>query len=142
MMEAGWRSCATPPSELLLGGLLLRHGYVGHCSRILDWTHGHIGEGKPIRGHAVDQQLRAPVVLTVIETESTVGLESRQKRAVHAGLRLAGVENVHGVFLVRSQKGCSLANTSRQKPVCRGVRGGCDTRILSAIALGDDCATG
>src|SRR5215831_1260962 len=105
MLEAGWRFVRHPThSVLLLGGLLHQRGLrnVGYCSRILNWTYGHIGKGEPIRGQAVDQQLGAPVVLAVVKTESTVGLEGRQKRTVDPRLRLAGVENVHGVFLVGS----------------------------------------
>ena len=51
-------ACAPPRIPvLLLGGLLQERGLrdVGHGGRILNWTYGHIGESKPIRGHAVDQ---------------------------------------------------------------------------------------
>src|SRR5262245_7075148 len=104
MLEARWRTNAAPHSRVRLGDPPHRSGLldVGHGSRILNWTHGHSGEGKPIRGHAVHQQLGTAVVLTVVETESTIGREARQERTIDPRLRLAGVENVHGVFLVGS----------------------------------------
>src|SRR5262249_45357045 len=49
-LEAGWRTTTTPHPVLLLGGLLHQRGLrdVGYCSRILNWTDGHIWKGEPI----------------------------------------------------------------------------------------------
>src|SRR4030095_7735221 len=143
MVEAGWRVAATPVLLLLLGGLTHRSRLqdVCHWSEVVDWTYRNAWESEAIRRHAVDQQLSAPAVLAV-EPESTVGLEDRQERTVDPCLGLAGVEDVHGVLLVGSQKGRTLANTVGQKAVRLAALGRCNASILRVVTMCGDRPTG
>src|SRR4029453_11109744 len=109
---------------------------------MFNWTDCNAWESEAIRRHAVDQQLGAPVVLAVVEPESTVGLQDRQERTVDPCLSLAGIEDIYCVLLVGSQKGRTLANTSGQKAVRRAVFGGCDAGILRGATLSDGSAAG
>ena len=87
MLKAGWRSCRHPVVLLLFSGLLHQRRLrdVGHGSEILDWAHCNVREREAIRGHAVDQQLDAPVVLAVVEPEFTVGFEDPGSQGRRAG---------------------------------------------------------
>src|SRR4030095_11421559 len=143
MVEAGWRVAATPVLLLLLGGLTHRSRLqdVCHWSEVVDWTYRNAWEREAIRRHAVDQQFSALAVLAV-EPESTVGLEDRQERAVDPCLGLAGVEDVHGVLLVGSQKSRTLANTVGQKAVRLAALGRYKASILRVVTLCGDRPAG
>src|SRR5262245_37901134 len=144
MLQAGG-ACAPPALvQLLLGRLLHQSRFrnVSHCNGIVNRTHCNVREVEAIRCHAVDQQLGAPVVLAVVEPESPVGLEDRQERTVDPCLGLAGVEDVHRVLLVGSQKGRALANTAGEKAVGVAALGRCDASIPSVVTMCGEHPTG
>src|SRR4029434_6986049 len=101
-----------------------------------------LGKVKPYDALQLINRCVTPVVLAVVEPESTVGLQDRQERTVDPCLSLAGIEDIHCVLLVVSQKGRTLANTSGQKAVRRAVFGGCDAGILRGATLSDGSAAG